>query len=52
MSTLPCDFIGLQHVQNEASSLSLNKALFKQLTLFIARERWEFVFPVVIFTGK
>jgi hypothetical protein len=50
MSALPYDFIGLQHLQNEASSLSLNKALLKQPTSFIAHEQWELVFAIVIFT--
>lgn len=51
MSTLPCDFMGLQHLQNEASSISLNKALLKHPTLFIAHEQWELIFAI-IFTAK
>jgi hypothetical protein len=48
MTALPCDFIGLQHLQNDASSLSLNKALLKQPT----HEQWELVFAIIIFTDK
>jgi hypothetical protein len=52
MPALWCDFTGLQHLQSKASPLSLNKALFKYPTLFIACDQWELVFVIIIFTNK